>query len=62
MKKVAKEVIDQINAGERESSNLMEFLAADFQKILQNTVPEFNFPKQNLQFPKKCNPINLTAF
>ncbi len=48
MKKVAKEIIDQINAGERESSNLMEFLSADFQKILQKTVPEFEFPKQAL--------------
>ena len=48
MKKVAKEIIDQINSGERESSNLMEFLSADFQKILQNTVPEFKFPKQAL--------------
>jgi len=48
MKKVAKEIIDQINSGERESSNLMEFLSADFQTLLQNTLPEFQFPQDAL--------------
>lgn len=48
MKKVAKEITDQINAGERESSNLMEFLSADFQILLKNTIPEFRFPNQAL--------------
>lgn len=47
-KKIAKEIIDQINSGERESSNLMEFLSADFQILLQNTIPEFQFPRQAL--------------
>jgi len=27
-KKIAQEIIDQLNSGERESSNLMEFLSA----------------------------------
>lgn len=47
-RKISKEVIDQINAGDRESSNLMEFLSANFQVLLQNTIPEFNFPEQAL--------------
>ena len=49
MKKIAKEIIDQINSGERESSNLMEFLSADFQTLLQNTIPEFQFPESALK-------------
>lgn len=48
-KKIAQEIIDLINAGERESSNLMELLSADFQILLQNTIPGFQFPKQALE-------------
>ena len=59
MKKIAKEIIEQINSGERESSNLMEFLSADFQILLQNTLPEFIFPKAALDvgITKKHNII-----
>jgi 3-methyladenine DNA glycosylase AlkC len=49
MKKIAKEIVDQINAGTRESSNLMELLSADFQLLLQNTIPKFQFPKPALE-------------
>jgi hypothetical protein len=48
-KKIAKEIIDQINAGTKESANLMEFLSADFQLLLQNTIPEFQFPESALE-------------
>jgi 3-methyladenine DNA glycosylase AlkC len=43
-KEIAIDIISQLNKGERESTNLMEFLAVDLNLLLANTIPEFNCP------------------
>jgi len=44
MKKISKETIDALNSGQREASNLMEFLSVDLKILLSNVLPEFNCP------------------
>ncbi len=44
MKKISKETIDALNSGQREASNLMEFLSVDLKILLNNVLPEFNCP------------------
>ena len=45
MKKISKETIDALNSGQREASNLMEFLSVDLKILLSNVLPEFNCPE-----------------
>lgn len=44
MKKVSEEIIQELNSGHREASNLMEALAVDVKILLYNVLPEFHFP------------------
>jgi 3-methyladenine DNA glycosylase AlkC len=44
VKKIPQEIIDALNSGQRESSNLMEFLAVDIKLLLKNVLPEFDCP------------------
>ncbi len=44
-KQIPLDIVNQLNKGEKEASNLMEFLAVDLSLLLANTIPEFNFPK-----------------
>ena len=44
MKKIPQEIIDALNSGQRESSNLMEFLSVDIKLLLKNVLPEFDCP------------------
>jgi len=52
-KQISLDIVNQLNKGEREASNLMEFLAIDLALLLANTIPEFDFP----QLPK---PLGIT--
>ena len=45
LKNISKEVIEELNSGQRESSNLMEVLAVDIKILLNNVLPAFNFPE-----------------
>lgn len=44
-KQISLDIVNQLNKGEKEATNLMEFLAVDLTLLLANTIPEFNFPK-----------------
>ncbi|GAB4162188.1 MAG: HEAT repeat domain-containing protein [Rickettsiaceae bacterium] len=57
---IAQEIIDQLNKGEREASNLMQVLAIDFRLLLKNTLPEFNCPElpRSLGITKKQKVIS----
>jgi 3-methyladenine DNA glycosylase AlkC len=44
-KQISQDIVNQLNKGEKEATNLMEFLAVDLTLLLANTIPEFNFPK-----------------
>lgn len=54
-KPISKKIIDLLNSGQKESSNLMEFLAIDNKLLLNNVLPEFNCPElpKNLGITKK---------
>ena len=61
-KQISLDIVNQLNKGEKEATNLMEFLAVDLTLLLANTIPEFNFPKlpKPLGITKKFN--NLINF
>jgi 3-methyladenine DNA glycosylase AlkC len=44
VKKVSTETLQELNSGQRETSNLMEMLAVDLEILLHHTLPEFNCP------------------
>ena len=44
-KQISLDIVNQLNKGEKEATNLMEFLAVDLTLLLANTIPEFNFPQ-----------------
>jgi 3-methyladenine DNA glycosylase AlkC len=54
-KQIPLDIVNQLNKGEREASNLMEFLAVDLNILLENNIPEFNRPQlpQSLGVTKK---------
>jgi hypothetical protein len=54
-KQIRLDIVNQLNKGAREASNLMEFLAVDLNILLENTIPEFNRPQlpQSLGITKK---------
>jgi 3-methyladenine DNA glycosylase AlkC len=44
MKKVSTEILNELNSGQREASNLMEMLAVDIGVLLHHVLPTFNYP------------------
>jgi 3-methyladenine DNA glycosylase AlkC len=44
VKKVSKEILKELNSGQREASNLMEMLAVDIKTLLHHVLPAFNCP------------------
>jgi hypothetical protein len=45
MKKVSKEIIQELNSGQREAFNLMESLSVDIKILMNNVLPAFKFPE-----------------
>jgi 3-methyladenine DNA glycosylase AlkC len=44
VKEISKEIIEALNSGQREASNLVELLAVDIEILLNNVLPAFDTP------------------
>ncbi len=60
-KKISQEVIDLLNSGEQETTNLMESLAVDHQLLCSNVLPNFIYPEEanSLGIVKKLRKISF---
>lgn len=49
-KQIAQEIIDLLNSGQRETTNLMESLVVDHKLLCSNVLPDFTYPEEANSF------------